>query len=330
MRKPKTAWTVLGALLVAIGLLLPPLLNKYYIYVFNRGFANAMAVLGLVILFGLGGQISLGHVAFFAIGAYTSAILALRLALPPLLTILVGTAVACLFGALLSIPAFRLSGPFLSICTVAFGEVVRLVIVNWIDLTNGPYGLYNIPPVKLGPLALTRERVWYYVLLGVMLLLGLLAVRIKRSYIGRALMAIREDETAAEIMGVGIRRFKMMAFVYAAFFAGLAGALYAHFAGYISPESFTGEQSNNLFSMAVVGGLDSIPGGIVSGVMLTLLPELMRFLQEYYMLIFSLVVLVIVLLPPETGERALTWAKRLLRGRSTSRGEAPGAAARGA
>lgn len=324
----KRGWTIALGVLAAAGLFLPLLLNKYYIYVFNRGFANAMAVLGLVILFGLGGQISLGHVAFFAIGAYTSAILALKVALPPALTILIGTAVASLFGVLLSIPAFRLSGPFLSICTVAFGEVVRLVIINWINLTNGPYGLYNIPPLKVGPFALTKERIWYYVLLGVVILAGLAAARVKRSHIGRALMAIREDETAAEIMGVKIRRYKMTAFVYAAFFAGLAGALYAHFAGYVSPESFTGEQSNNFFSMAVIGGLDSVPGGVLSGIGLTLLPELMRFLQEYYMLIFSLIVLIIVLMPPETGEKALAWVQRLFRRRPGAGPAAPDVAER--
>jgi branched-chain amino acid transport system permease protein len=166
------------------------------------------------------------------------------------------------------------------------------------------------------------------VLLGVLLLAGLVAARVKRSYVGRALMAIREDETAAEIMGVQIRKFKMTAFIYAAFFAGLAGALYAHFAGYISPESFTGEQSNNLFSMSVVGGLDSIPGGIISGVTLTLLPELMRFLQVYYMLIFSLIVLVIVLLPPDAGEKTIAWVKRLFRVRPADRDLPPTTAAR--
>ncbi|HHY47864.1 MAG TPA: branched-chain amino acid ABC transporter permease [Firmicutes bacterium] len=305
---------ILGMVLVAIAAVFPWLLpNQYYIYVFNRGFANAIAVLGLVVLFGLGGQISLGHVAFFAIAAYTSAILAMKLALPPLLTIACGVVFASIWGALLSIPAFRLSGPFLAICTVAFGEVVRLLIVNWIDLTNGPYGLNNIPPVKIAGHAITKDIAWYYVLLGFTAIAAVVATRLKHSYIGRALMAIREDETAAEIMGVKVRRFKMVAFVSAAFFAGVAGALYAHFSGYLSPESLTGEQSSNFFSMAVVGGLDSIIGGIFSGVALTLLPELMRFLQEYYMMIYSLLVLIIVLFPPEAGHALAEWFRRHLR-----------------
>ncbi|KYZ75780.1 hypothetical protein AXX12_11275 [Anaerosporomusa subterranea] len=309
MQKLKSNW--LWVLLAFFAVLPVVLTNNYYIYVFNRGFANAIAVIGLVILFGIAGQISLGHVAFFALSAYTSSILAIRLEWSPFITIPLGVLFSCIWGALLSIPSFKLSGPFLSISTVAFGEVVRLLVINLEPLTNGPYGLYNIPPVVIGGFRIVKELHWYYILLVAMCLLAVLGLRIKNSYIGRALAAIREDEIAAEIMGINIRRMKTFAFVSAAFFAGLSGGLYAHFAGYLSPEIITGEQSFNLFSMAIVGGQESIIGSLWSGIALTIAPEYMRFLQEYYIMIFSLIVLLVVLLPWDTLiEKAESGSKR--------------------
>ncbi|NMB15647.1 MAG: branched-chain amino acid ABC transporter permease [Firmicutes bacterium] len=308
--RPKAIATLFAVLAVA-PFFLP---NRYYIYIFNRGFANALAVIGLVILFGMGGQISLGHIAFFTLGAYTSAIFSVKLALPPAAAMPAGVVVASIWGAFLSVPAFKLSGPFLSICTVAFGEVVRLLTINLVSLTNGPYGFYGIPSLSLFGRRIGSEKAWYYLPWTLLGLAILAAVRLKRSYIGRALAAIREDETAAEVMGINVRAMKTLAFVCAAFCAGLAGGLYAHMSGFLSPESFTGEQSFSLFSMTVVGGQESVLGGVAAGVALTLLPELMRFLQEYYIMIFSLIVLLIVLLPLESiKERAEMWISALTR-----------------
>lgn len=298
MRKLKLNWMIVTLLIFIILPVFMP--NNYYVYVFDRGIVNAIAAMGLVILFGIAGQISLGHVAFFAISAYTSAILAIRFGWSPLLTIPIGTLLSCIWGALLSIPSFKLSGPFLSISTVAFGEVVRLLVINWEPLTNGPYGLYKIPPVVIAGVAIVKDVHWYYIFLGLVFILAIAGLRLKHSYLGRALAAIREDEVAAEIMGVDVRRMKTLAFVIAAFYAGVSGGLYAHFAGYLSPEIITGEQSFNLFSMAVVGGQESILGSIWAGVALTVAPEMMRFLQEYYIMIFSLIVLLVVLLPWES------------------------------
>ncbi len=309
--KNVTLWFLL-IVLALVPLVLP---NRYYIYIFNRGLANAIAAIGLVILFGIGGQISLGHVAFFALAAYCSAILSSSLGWPVLATILLGVLFASLWGGLLSVPAFKLSGPFLSICTVAFGEVVRLLVINLQSLTNGPYGMYNIPPLAIGGFKVMKDIHWYYILLSFTLLSVVAAIRLKKSYLGRALAAIREDETAAELMGVNIRRLKALAFVAAAFYAGVAGALYAHFAGFLSPELITGEQSFNLFSMAIIGGQESVIGSVWSGLGLTLMPELMRFLQEYYMMLFSLIVLLVVLLPWKSiGEKLLVRLKTFQKG----------------
>lgn len=271
--------------------------NNYYIYVMNRGFANAIAVLGLVILYGIGGQISLGHVAFFAIGAYTSAILSLTYNVPVYFSILIGIFFSCLFGVLLSIPAFKLSGPFLAISTVAFGEIIRIIILNAESLTGGPYGLNKIPDLSLFGITVKEDIHWYYLLLLVAVLFAIIGIRLKRSHIGRALYAIKDDEIAAEVMGVNIRSMKRLAFVNAAFFAGTSGALYAHFSGFLGAELVAQDVSFNLFSMAVLGGTDSIVGGVWSGMVLTIAPEAMRFLQEYYIMILNLLVLLVVLVP---------------------------------
>lgn len=286
-------------LLFAFFFLVLPLFlnNNYAVYVVTRGFTNAIAVIGLLILYGIAGQISLGHVAFFAIGAYGSAIFSSTLKLPVPLAMLMGILVACLFGILLSVPAFKLSGPFLSICTVAFGEVIRQLIINLEWLTGGPYGFNNIPPLRILGTPVRDARVWYYILLVFLLLMAVAGIRIKKSHFGRALYAIKEDEIAAEVMGIHIRRMKTFAFINAAFFAGFAGALYAHFAGYLSQEIVAGDQSFNLFSMVVLGGTDSVVGTLWSGVALTVAPEIMRFLQEYYIMILNFIVLLVVLVP---------------------------------
>jgi len=279
-------------------LILPLLLdNNYAVYVVNRGFTNVIAIIGLIILYGIAGQISLGHAAFFAIGAYSSAILSATYNVPVPIAMLFSIFISCIFGMLLSIPAFKLSGPFLSICTVAFGEIIRQLVLNMEWLTGGPYGFNNIPPLTVFGYRIRAEIIWYYILFLLTIVMAVVGIRIKRSHFGRALYAIKEDEIAAEVMGINIRWMKRFAFISSAFFAGLAGALYSHFAGFLSQEIVAGEQSFNLFTMAVLGGTDSIVGGLWSGVALTAAPEIMRFLQEYYILILNFIVLLVVLIP---------------------------------
>lgn len=309
-RLKKRTLLLFAAFFLILPLFLP---NSYTVYVVNRGFTNAIAVIGLVILYGIAGQISLGHVAFFAVSAYCSAICSATYELPVIVSMLLGILCSCVFGVLLSIPAFKLSGPFLSICTVAFGEVIRQLIINLEELTGGPYGFYNIPPVDFFGAAIRNERVWYFILLALVVILAACAVRIKKSYYGRALYAIQEDELAAQVMGINIRRMKRFAFINAAFFAGIAGALYAHYAGFLSQELVAADQSNLLFSMTVLGGTDSIIGGLWSGVALTTAPEVMRFLQTYYIMILYLIVLLVVLVPWEK-----LWSK--IKSRFTKKG----------
>jgi branched-chain amino acid transport system permease protein len=285
-------------LFIIVFLALPWFLNNNYaIYVVNRGLTNAIAVIGLIILYGIAGQISLGHVAFFAIGAYSTAILSTTYFVPVPIAMLFGILVSCIFGILLSIPSFKLSGPFLSICTVAFGEVIRQLVINMEWLTGGPYGFYKIPKLDLFGYSIIDVHIWYYILLAFAVLMAVTGDRIKHSHYGRALYAINEDEIVAEVMGINIRGMKRFAFICSSFFAGFAGVLYAHFAGYLSQDLVLSDNSYNLFTMAVLGGTDSILGGLWTGVGLTAAPEIMRFLEQYYMLILYFIVLLVVLVP---------------------------------
>nr|WP_122011641.1 branched-chain amino acid ABC transporter permease [Maliibacterium massiliense] len=289
--------------------------QDFLIYIFDRGFLNAIAVIGLVILYGFTGQVSLGNMAFFAIGAYTSAILSIQLGLPVMVSVCGGILLASLFGAMISIPSFKLTGPFLSISTVAFGEIVRLLAINLVSLTGGPSGTLNIPGINvktkyIGYLGMTNNFIWYLLLLAVVVLVGIAANRIKKSQYGRAFYAIKEDEVAASLMGVNVRRMKTISFTFAAFFSGVAGALFAHFLGYLSPDMFASAQSFNLFSMAVLGGSDSVIGGTLCALAVTLAPEVLRFLQEYYMMILNIIILIVVLVPwKKYSERIRAWYK---------------------
>ena len=271
--------------------------NDYWTYIFNRGFANAIAVIGLVILYGMTGQVSLGNMAFFAIGAYTSAVLTVLCHVPTPITILAGILTASIFGALISLPSFKLTGPFLSISTVAFGEIVRLVILNLYTVTGGPSGMNNIPTNNLFGLSTANVTIWYFILFVVLLIAGFVGVRIKNSHYGRAFYSVKEDEIAASLVGVRVKKMKTVSFTFAAFLCGVAGALYAHFSGFLSPDSFASAQSFNMFSMAVMGGTDSVIGSLWSSVSMTLAPELLRFLKEYYMLFLNLLILLVLLIP---------------------------------
>lgn len=303
-------------LLLIVGFILAlPLLdrNEYHIYIADRALINSMVASGLVALTGFAGQISLGHAAFYGIGAYTSALTVMKLGVPVWLGILLGALLCCLFGMVLSIPSFKVSGFFLSLVTISFGQIVWMVIVNWRDLTGGPYGLLGIPPVTFAGKPLSTVS-YYYLALTVMALLFFVSWRIANSFIGRAFMAMRDDELSASTMGVNVRYYKLLAFSLSAAYGGIAGGLYAHLSTFLSPESFVFFESANFVAMAVVGGLRHVLGGIVGGSLVTVLPELLRFKnwETYYLMATSLIIIVIVIRMPSGIAPALESAYRRL------------------
>ncbi|NLK52784.1 MAG: branched-chain amino acid ABC transporter permease [Syntrophomonadaceae bacterium] len=260
--------------------------NPYYIQILTITGVYLIAALGLNLITGITGQFSFGHAAFMSIGAYTSSLLTLYLHTPFFLNLLLGGIIAALFGVLLGFPSLRLTGDYLGITTLGFGEIVRVVFINT-KITGGAFGLAGIP----------RETNIILVYLIVVLTIISLYL-IKNSRFGRGLVAIREDEIAAEAMGINTLFYKVEAFAVGSFFAGISGALYAHLIQYISPGDFGFSRSFEILNFVVIGGLGSIPGTVVGTAILALAPEFLRFVQEYRMLIYGALMVLMMTFRP--------------------------------
>lgn len=277
-----SAFIILGVLA-----LLPLLgMSDYQFYMIARGLQNSLVTLSLVILLGFTGQLSLGHAGLVAVGAYTFGIMTVNWGLSPWLALIVGPVLAGLIGVVLGVPSFKLSGPFLVVITIAFGEIIRLLILN-AEITGGPFGLRGIRPM-LGRIQL------YYFMLAVVALVTLLTIRLKNSFVGLALQSIRDDEVAAEIMGVNIRKYKLIAFVISASLAGLSGVLFANLTGYLNPDTFTFNMSATFLLTVVMGGMTSPTGAILSSIVVTSLPEILRFLERSRMVFYGLVLFIYI------------------------------------
>ena len=253
-------------LLMAFLAVFPFLFKNYYVYVANYIAINVIVVMGLNILVGYTGQISLGHAGFFAIGAYGTITLMTLAHLPFLLALfLAGLAAACL-GFLLGLPALRLEGPYLAIATVGFGVSITQVIGK-IEMFGGRQGL-NAPDLTIGPWNLDTDRDFYYLVMVITVLLFIFARNLIKTKVGRAFIAIRDADIAAETMGVNLLYYKTLAFAVSAFYAGIGGGLYAFVLRFIEPELFSLFMSVMFLTMAVVGGLGSVMGPIAGACLL--------------------------------------------------------------
>ncbi len=312
-----TLYAISIALLAAVALpivvkLLFSMSSDYPIRLLTLAGVYIILTLGLNIIVGYTGQLSMGHVAFFCIGSYTSAILALRFGVSCWIGILAGMLLAGLFGLLLGLPTLRVKADYLAIVTLAFGELTRLVAVNWIGLTRGPMGLTNIPPIAVFGYPMTGMVSNYYVCLALVLLSIILVTKLSRSPFGRAMVSIREDDIAAEAMGVNVSLVKVLVFALGGMLAGMAGGFFAHFNGYISPDNFTYNESVTVLLMLVLGGIGSIPGSVLGAIFLTLLPEALRSLDQWRMVIYGLLMIIIILFRPQ-GLMGNSTAKKSLR-----------------
>jgi len=261
-------------MLLACLAFLPFLVKNYYIYVANYIAINIIVALGLNILVGYTGQISLGHAGFFALGAYGTIILMTRLHFPFVLALPVSALIAALFGFLLGLPALRLEGPYLAIATLGFGLTITRVIGR-IELFGGRQGLHALELI-IGFWHLDSDRDFYYLLIALTVLLTLAARSLIKTRVGRAFVAIRDAEIAAETVGVNLVLYKTLAFAVSAFYAGVAGGLYAFVLRYIEPEMFTLLMSIMFLAMVVVGGLGSIMGPVAGACLLSFLDLQLR------------------------------------------------------
>ena len=288
-------------LLAVAGLFLVPWMSReqaYLILVLNITGIYIIVNSGLDIVYGYSGQISIGQAGFYAIGAYVSAILSLRLGLPVLLTMVAGALAAALAGAIIAIPSTRVVHHFLALVTIGFGEIVRLIVHNGKELTGGPDGIVAIPALKLGSLELASIESYYYVVL--ISVLALLAVKksLVNSRIGRALLAIRFNPEASMAFGIDVHRYKVLAFTIGAFYAGFGGALYAHMIRFISPETFTLDQSVLFLTMVLLGGSGSLWGPVIGSVLLMLMSELLQGFGTYQMAIYGLMIMLVLFFMP--------------------------------
>lgn len=291
------------ALLGGIGLTLGTGLNGYYQLIILYITVNCLLSMSLNLINGFTGQFSLGHAGFMAIGAYVSAFLSLKAQILPenlvvlqnfLYTIVAG-GVAAFAGLLVGLPSLRLKGDYLAIVTLGFGEIIRVSLLN-MDSVGGARGLSGIPSFGKFPVSFAIASVWLVICFFVIW-------RLMKSSYGRGLLSVREDEVAAEAMGINTTRMKVGSFVVSSFFAGIAGALFAHFTNFINPSSFTFLQSVNAIIMVVLGGMGSMTGSIVAAVIITILPEALRPLQDLTgidlrMVIYSLLLIIMMILRP--------------------------------
>lgn len=251
---------------------------EYLLHILVMAGIYIILTMSLNLILGYTGLPALGHIAFAAVGAYTSSLLALNYGMSPWIGIAVGAVIAAVLGLLIGFPSIRLKGDYLAIATFGFGIIVYSVANNWVGLTHGPMGLPGIP--KFSILGFELQPVWAYLAL-VMVFVALTTFimnRIVHSPFGRILMSIREDEVVSLAVGNNVDKYKLTVFVIGAFFAGIAGSLYAHYITFIDPSSFTAMESITVLLMVVFGGMGSLRGSFVGGSVLVILPEMLRFL----------------------------------------------------
>jgi branched-chain amino acid transport system permease protein len=291
----------LGALAV-LSLSIPLWLdNPYYVHILIMAGIFAVLALSLNLLLGYTGQLSLGHAAFFGIGAYTSALLTLRLDWSVWLGMAAGIVAAAVAGWAIGRLALKLRGAYFVLVTISFAGVISLISLNWMDLTNGPLGLPGVPAPVLGPWSLRSKSAYYYVVLIAVALAWLVCYRLVGSRIGRAFVALRENEALAEAVGIDVTRYLVLAAVVSAAMAGLAGGLYAHYTRFVSPEVFLFTYTVTMVIMVVAGGKGTLAGPLVGALLFTALPEALREMTswQWQMLAYGVVLVLLVYFLPE-------------------------------
>ncbi|WP_096551525.1 branched-chain amino acid ABC transporter permease [Ureibacillus thermosphaericus] len=295
--------------------MLGELLNPYYLQVLCFILINIMLALSIYVPLS-SGQLSLGSAGFMGISAYTSALLTIHYELPLYVTILVGALLAGVIGIIVGIPSLRLTGVYLAIATLGFGEVIRVLFVNWESLTKGSVGLTGIPQlgrellkfaksigIEPSALGLKNNQFVYLSLVIVLFIIVLFilwfVIRQQNSRIGRAYSSIQMDEKAAESMGINITYYKVLAFAQGAFIAGLAGALFAHTIGYISPSDFSYHRAVEILIFTVFGGSEVIIGSVFGATILTLLPEVLRFVSDYRYIFYGIMLVILMAVRPQ-------------------------------
>ena len=288
---------VMIGILLAVLLVFPLMGFSQYVYrIAVVSVLYAILAMSLNLIAGVAGQISLGHIAFYGIGAYTSALLCVNFGISVWVGILAAFVVSMLFGLLIAIPTLKLSGGYLAILTMSFAEIIRLILRNWTSVTRGPMGILNIPKPSLFGYTIKSSGAFLYLVLAVAIIVYIGLHNLIHSRFGRNLQALRDDEISSESMGINVYRYKVIAFVISTGIAGVAGALFASYMEFIDPSSFISDESTVILSMVVLGGMGNMNGSIIAAALLTILPEALRSFSDYRMLVYGVVLVAMMLL----------------------------------
>lgn len=300
--------------LFALGVFALPLFlrNNYHLMVLNISALNILVVIGLNLLMGFAGQISLGHAAFFGLGAYLSGILTATFGFPIWPTILLAMAITAGVAFGIGIPTLKLEGHYLVMATLGFNVIVYIVMIQLESLTGGPSGFSGIPRPELGGVTFDSDRKYYYLLWTVSLGALLLSLNLIHSRVGRAMAALRQNEIAARCAGIDTKAYKVKIFVLSAALASLAGSLYAHYITFISPGTFSFFYSLQVVTMVLVGGIGSLWGSVLGALLLTILPEGLHAVKEYNVLVYGLILMGVLVFFPHG---LLTGMAEIWRGR---------------
>ena len=300
LREPKIYVPALVVLSI-FAVVFPFIFSMYQINIMITGLIYVMLGLGLNIVVGLAGLLDLGYVAFYAVGAYSYALLNYHFGINFWIALPIGAGLGAFFGILLGFPVLRLRGDYLAIVTLGFGEIIRLILENWNEFSFGPSGIANIPrPPFFGvQLSLQNATIYIYYLMILLVIFTIFVVqRLQNSRIGRAWIALREDEVACEAMGIDKRKTKLTAFALGATWAGMAGVIFAAKTTFINPASFTIWESIIILCIVVLGGMGSIVGVVIGAFILILLPEYLRVFSEYRMLVFGAMLVLMMVFRP--------------------------------
>ena len=297
--------------------------SKYVLRIAILCLMYCMLCVSLNLMAGVLGQISFGHAAFWGIGAYTAAILSKNYGWNGVAALFMAALVAGLFGLLLSLPVMHLKGYYFTIVTMVFCQIIRVIEINWMTLTNGPLGIMAIPKISLFGVTLKSQRAYFYVILFLLVVTTIIVQKIIHSRMGYAILAIRDDELAAGAMGINVFKYKVYAIVISSMLAGAAGCFYSLYTSYIDPSCFTNAISNNILVMVIFGGLGNVFVSFFVATVLTFLPEVLRGFSEYRQLVYGALLVLLMLVRPDGLfgsvnfkyiEQRLTWKKEKIGG----------------
>lgn len=300
MKKWNSTSLILAIVCVAVAVILPIVYSAtYFVQLFSQTLINLIAVLGLNVVMGMAGQSNLGTIALVALGSYTTAIIADRTGSTTLVGLLAALIVALVIGLMLGYPSLRVNGIFLSLTTMAFAQIVYSLANNMGWLTGGSMGIKGYPKPNLFGWEISSQRQLYYLILVITVLLVILSARLAKSKYGRAMKAVRDNPEAVESIGLSVTKLKMMAFLIATVLGCLAGVFYAWVMQYVGPTTFTTDQGTKYVVMLMLGGIGSTAGMVIGAILVTCLPEILRFMGDYYQLVFYTITLVILLVYPK-------------------------------